>query len=45
MIHSVRKNGFKKAHSKIMYSKKLEGSFYLRVLYTNHATVFCFAFW
>lgn len=37
VIHSVRKKAFK-AHSKIMYSKKLKGSFCLRVLYTKHAT-------
>lgn len=37
VIHSVRKKAFK-AHSKIMYSKKLKRSFSLRVLYTKHAT-------
>lgn len=41
MIHSVRKKAFK-ALSKIMYSKKLEGSLCLRVLYTKHATTFLF---
>lgn len=39
VIHSVRKKAFK-AHSKIMYSKKLKGSFGLRVLYTKHAIFF-----
>lgn len=37
VIHSVRKKAFK-AHSKIMYSKKLKGTFCHRVLYTKHAT-------
>ena len=41
VVHSVRKKAFK-ALSKIMYSKKLEGSLCLRVLYTKHATTFLF---
>ena len=42
VIHSVRKKAFK-AHSKIMYSKKLKGTFCLCVLYTKHATEFLFS--